>query len=83
LYNRPEVAAVPSGLSPTPPIIKQKIRLMTLLCKQIIVAKSKEVKTECCPVRSSKEGYGSKRAVLPMMMRNRKRRVSFCLHAKL
>jgi hypothetical protein len=22
LYNRPEVAAVPSGLSPTPPIIK-------------------------------------------------------------
>jgi hypothetical protein len=25
LYNRPEVAAVPSGLSPTPPIIK-KIR---------------------------------------------------------
>jgi hypothetical protein len=25
LYNRPEVAAVPSGLSPTPPIIITKI----------------------------------------------------------
>jgi hypothetical protein len=41
---------------------------MTLLCKQIIVAESKEVKTGCCLVRSSKEGYGSTRAVLPMMM---------------
>jgi hypothetical protein len=25
LYNRPEVAAVPSGLSPTPPIIKKNV----------------------------------------------------------
>jgi hypothetical protein len=43
---------------------------MTLLCKQIIVAKSKEVKTgwsKTNVAESSKEGYGSKRAVLPMI----------------
>jgi hypothetical protein len=39
-----------------------------LLCKNIIVAKSKEVKTGCNLAGSSKEGYGSKRAVLPTMM---------------
>jgi hypothetical protein len=39
-----------------------------LLCKKIIVAKFKEMKTGCNLVESSKEGYGSKRAVLPMMM---------------
>jgi hypothetical protein len=38
-------------------------KLTTLLCKKIIVPKSKEVKT-----KSSKEGYGYKRAVLPLMM---------------
>jgi hypothetical protein len=43
-------------------------RPTTLPCKQIIVAKSKEVKTGCNLAESSKEGYGSKRAVLPMMM---------------
>jgi hypothetical protein len=44
-------------------------RLATLLCKRkITVAKSKEVKTGSNLAESSKEGYGSKRAVLPMMM---------------
>jgi hypothetical protein len=47
-------------------------RLTTLLCKNIIVAKSKEVKTGWSNSRYlaefSKEGYGSKRAVLPMKM---------------
>jgi hypothetical protein len=38
-------------------------RLKTLLCKKIIVLNSKEVQTGW-----SKEGYGPKRAVLPMMM---------------
>jgi hypothetical protein len=45
------------------------------LLKKYIVAKSKEVKTGwCCSqewtnlAESSKEGHGSKRAVLPMMM---------------
>jgi hypothetical protein len=33
-----------------------------LLCKKIIVAKSKEVKTGCNLAEYSKEGYGSKRA---------------------
>jgi hypothetical protein len=39
-----------------------------LLCKKIIVAKSKKVKTGCNLAESSKEGYGSKRAVLAMVM---------------
>jgi hypothetical protein len=69
---------VPSGLSLTPSReIKKKTgspgwgldsRLMTLPCKEIIVAKFKEVKTGCNLAKSSKEGYGSKRAVLPIMM---------------
>jgi hypothetical protein len=41
---------------------------MNLICKQITVAKSKEVKTGSNLAESSKEGYGSKRVVLPMMM---------------
>jgi hypothetical protein len=41
---------------------------MTLLCKKIIVAKFKEVKTGCILAESSKKGYGSKRSVFPMMM---------------
>jgi hypothetical protein len=41
---------------------------MTLLCKKFIVMKSKEVKTECTLAESSKEGCGSKRDVLPLMM---------------
>jgi hypothetical protein len=43
-------------------------KLTTLLCKTIIVAKSKEVKTGCNLTESSKERYGSKKAVFPMMM---------------
>jgi hypothetical protein len=34
----------------------------------IYVTKCKEVKTRCNLAESSKEGYGSRRAVLPMMM---------------
>jgi hypothetical protein len=34
----------------------------------ISVAKYKEMKTRCNLTESSKKGYGSKRAVLPMMM---------------
>jgi hypothetical protein len=41
---------------------------MTLLCKKIVVTKSKEVKTGCNLIESSKECYGSESAVLPMMM---------------
>jgi hypothetical protein len=41
---------------------------MTLLCKKITVAKSKEVKTRCNLAESSKEGYGSKRAVLLLLL---------------
>jgi hypothetical protein len=43
-------------------------RLTTLLCKKIIVAKSKEVKTRSNLAELFKKGYGSKRTVLPMMM---------------
>jgi hypothetical protein len=40
-----------------------------LFCEiKIIVAKSKEVKTGCNLEEPPKEGYGSKRAVLPIMM---------------
>jgi hypothetical protein len=53
-------------------------RLVTLLCKRIIVANAKEVKAGWSSSqqhsrkwinleKSSKEGYGSKGAVLPMM----------------
>jgi hypothetical protein len=43
-------------------------RLMILLCKIITVAKSKEEKTGCNLEESSMEGYGSKRAVLPVVV---------------
>jgi hypothetical protein len=43
-------------------------RLKTLLCKKVIVAESKEVKTECNLEESSKEGCSSKRVIFPMMM---------------
>jgi hypothetical protein len=43
-------------------------RLTTLLREKIIVAISKEVKTGLNMAESCKEGYGSKRAVLPMML---------------
>jgi hypothetical protein len=41
---------------------------MTLVCKKFTVAKSKEVKTGYYLAESSKEGYGPKRAVLPVML---------------
>jgi phage gp36-like protein len=43
-------------------------RLRNILFKKINVATSKEVKPGCNQAESSMEGYGSKRAVLPMMM---------------
>jgi hypothetical protein len=43
-------------------------RLTTLLCKRIIVARFKQMKTGCNLAEFSKEGYGSKGAVLPLMM---------------
>jgi hypothetical protein len=43
-------------------------RLTTLLCKQISVTKSKEVKIRLKLTESSKESYGPKNDVLPMMM---------------
>jgi hypothetical protein len=39
-----------------------------MLFKIITIVKSEEVKTGCNLAASSKEGYGSKRAVLPMMV---------------
>jgi hypothetical protein len=39
-----------------------------LALSKITVAKSEEVKTECKLAESCKEGYGSKRDVLPMIM---------------
>jgi hypothetical protein len=46
---------------------------MNLLCKEINVAKSKEVKTGSDLAESYMESYGSKRAVLPIMMRAKKK----------
>jgi hypothetical protein len=42
--------------------------VVILLCKKVIVAKSKEVKIGCNLAESYKEGYGSERAVLPTTM---------------
>jgi hypothetical protein len=42
--------------------------LTTLMCKQIIVAASKELKTGCNLVESSKRDCGSKRIPSQMMM---------------
>jgi uncharacterized membrane protein len=41
---------------------------MTLFCRNITAGKSKEVKARSNLAEYSKEGYGSKMAVLPMMM---------------
>jgi hypothetical protein len=41
----------------------RKARLTTFLCKNMIVAKNKQVKTGCNLAEYSEEGYGSKRAV--------------------
>jgi hypothetical protein len=43
---------------------------MTLLFEKITVAKSREVKIRSSLAEFSKEGYGSKSAVLPVMMLN-------------
>jgi hypothetical protein len=46
-------------------------RLTTLLCKQITVTdvtEPKEVKTGCNLAETFKDGYGSKRVVLPIVM---------------
>jgi hypothetical protein len=43
-------------------------RLKNLLCERIIVAKSKEGKSGYNLSEFPNEGYGKKRAVLPMMM---------------
>jgi hypothetical protein len=59
---------VPGGYNCTTLSLVLDARLTTLLCKKIIVAKSKEVKTGCNLAESSKEDCGSKRPVLPMMM---------------
>jgi hypothetical protein len=40
---------------------------MVFLCKKNDCCEIKEVNTECILVKSSEKGYGSKRAVLPMM----------------
>jgi hypothetical protein len=40
---------------------------MTLLCKKKFVTKSKEMKTRYNLAETSKESYGSKSALLPMM----------------
>jgi hypothetical protein len=40
----------------------------TMLSKKITVSKLKEDRAGCNLTEFSKEGYGSKRAVLPMMM---------------
>jgi hypothetical protein len=42
--------------------------LTTLMCKQMIVVASKELKTGCNLVEASKGGCGSKRIPLQMMM---------------
>jgi hypothetical protein len=39
-----------------------------LFCIKIIAAKFKEMRTECNLAEPSKEGFGSKREVLSMMM---------------
>jgi hypothetical protein len=43
-------------------------KLTNLLCRKIIVTKSKEVKTRSNLAESSKEGYGSESAVLLLMI---------------
>jgi hypothetical protein len=42
--------------------------MTTLLCKQITIIKFKEVKTGCNLTEYSKEGYGSEKGFLPVMM---------------
>jgi hypothetical protein len=53
---------------PGPPGCGLDARLTTLLCKKNIVTKPKEMKAGWNLAKSSKEGDGSKRAVLQIMM---------------
>jgi hypothetical protein len=46
-------------------------RPTNFLCKTVTAVKSKEVETSCNLIKSSKEGCGSKRAALPLMVMNR------------
>jgi hypothetical protein len=47
------------------------VRLTTLLCKKITIAKFKEVNIKRTLAKYFREGYGSKRSGLPMMIRAR------------
>jgi hypothetical protein len=49
------------GILPGPPSLGFDARLVTLLCKNIIVEKSKEVKTGSDLAEFYKKGYGSKK----------------------
>jgi hypothetical protein len=53
-----------------PPGWRLAARLTTLLCEIIILAKSKEAKTESNLAEFSEEGYDARRAVLPIIMMN-------------
>jgi hypothetical protein len=64
---------VPGGITVPPFLLGELVlklvvatRLRNLLCKRIIVAKPKEVKTVSNLTEFSKDGYSSKSAVLPM-----------------
>jgi hypothetical protein len=54
---------------PDAPGWRLNARLMNLVCEEIVVAKPEKVKTGSNLAESSKEGYVSKRAVLPMMIK--------------
>jgi hypothetical protein len=70
LSRRPKVTLSCSaeGKEGSPPGWKLDTRLTILPSKKIIVTKSKEVKSVCKLAGSSKESYGSERAVLPVMI---------------
>jgi hypothetical protein len=57
-------------------------RLTTLLCKEIIVAKSKEVKPQSNLAESSREGSGLQKKnllFLPTMMTNSYYEITMCI----
>jgi hypothetical protein len=76
VYNWATLSLDDINIGPCPPRWGLDAKLRTVLCT-ITVAKSKEVKIGCNLTESSKEGYGSKRAVLPMMMMNMYINVTF------
>jgi hypothetical protein len=62
VYTRSTRRHIPKdGILPGPPSLGFDARLVTLLCKNIIVEKPKEVKTRSNLAESSKEGYGSEK----------------------